>query len=70
VGLYEEVAGEPVKRWTRQVVDDHLGAEADELAQLLADPAVSPFRIWRALGRRGVNLSRASVYQWAEEARR
>lgn len=70
MGLYEEVAGEPVKRWTRQVVDDHLGAEADELAQLLADPAVSPFRIWRALGQRGVNPSKATVYQWAEEARR
>jgi len=70
VVLYEEVAGEPVQRWTRQVVDEHLGAEADDLALLLADPAVAPFRIWRALGRRGVNLSKATVYQWADEARR
>lgn len=69
MGLYEEVAGKPVRRWTRAVVDERLGDDADDLAALLADPAVSPFAICKALRARGIGVSKAAIYQWAEEAR-
>ena len=70
MGLYEEVAGRPIRRWTRSVVDEHLNDDAEEFAALLADSTISPHAIWKAIRDRGIGVSLASVYQWAEEARR
>lgn len=71
MGLYEDVTGKPVRRWTRHVVDEFLGEdEAAELGLLLADPGVAPQAIWRALRDRHIGVSKATVYDWAGEARR
>lgn len=71
MGLYEDVTGKPVRRWTRNLVDELLGEdEAAELVALLTDTTVSPFAIWRALRDRHIGVSKATVYDWAGEARR
>lgn len=70
MGLTEEVAGAPVIRWTRRVVDAHLGEEgAKELAALLADKRTNLRTLRQALQRRGLHPSEAAVQKWAYEAR-
>lgn len=56
--------------WDRARVDTHLGDEAADLAEVLADPKVKPYAIWRKLRERGVMVSARPVYEWAEKARR
>lgn len=57
--------------WHRARVDEALGKkEAAELAEVLADPSVKPYRIWTRLRARGIDISSRPIYEWAERARR
>ncbi len=53
----------------RAWVNEQLGADADEFAELLADPKVSPKAIARALNDRGIPIPFRTVYTWADLAR-
>lgn len=70
MSLTDEVRARPIIRWTRPVVDEHLGPDdAAELARLLADPSVIPQHIWHALQGRGIGVSESAVQKWAAMAR-
>lgn len=69
MGLAEEVRGTPVPRWTRAIVDAHLGDEAADFAALLADPLTNLRTLRHALHDRGIMVSEASIQKWAHEAR-
>lgn len=56
--------------WNRARVDAALGDEAADLAEVLADPTIPPYRIFRQLRARDIGVSQRPVYEWAERARR
>ena len=61
----ESVPYKDKRAWTYE----QLGDEADELVEVLADAAIPPVVIWKALRRRGLDLSRSTIYQWCEKDR-
>lgn len=68
MSLTDEVRSVPPYK-KRQWVEDQLGAEADEFRALLADPAVSPTALTKALARRGISIPDRTVHAWAQQAR-
>jgi len=53
----------------RDWVNEQLGVDANEFAELLADPNVSPRAIARALTERGIPIPFRTIYTWADTAR-
>lgn len=56
------------REWVRAQLAEQ-GDDPDELDVLLADAMVPPTEIYRALQRRGIEISEGTIHKWATRAR-